>query len=117
MTATIVDASPFDHWNPEYWAIQKDVFRKAEKAEPFLMDAQSIARTLLLYSERTAIAGSARGTGFPIKGRTTLDYFDDQQALYSDPIARSRPLDLCYIEAMSAKRLEQYHCACSRMPG
>ncbi|MDD5678620.1 MAG: beta-galactosidase trimerization domain-containing protein [Kiritimatiellae bacterium] len=99
---------PFDHWKPEYWDIQKDVFGKAEKAEPYLMNIKSIAQTLLLYSERTAIAGSAQGAGVSLEGRTTLDYFDDEQGVYSDLVAQSRPLDLCFIEAMSAARLKQY---------
>ncbi|MFA6569534.1 MAG: beta-galactosidase trimerization domain-containing protein, partial [Victivallales bacterium] len=99
------------HWKPEYWDIQTDIFRKAKASEPYLVDAKSVAETLILYSERTAIAGSATDAGFPVTGLTTLDYFDDQQGIYSDLVAQSRPLDLCFIEAMTPARLRQYEVA------
>lgn len=51
--------NPASHWKPEYWEIQTDIFKKAKASEPYLIDSKSVAKTLLIYSERTAIAGSA----------------------------------------------------------
>ena len=100
--------SLFNHWNPKFWSIQKKIFEDASKAEEYLVGSRSVARTLVIYSERTAIAGNTKGKAGAKKGRTTLNYFDDEQGLYSDLVAQSRPLDLCFIEAMTPERLEQY---------
>ncbi|HEY3266608.1 MAG TPA: hypothetical protein VGM37_06755 [Armatimonadota bacterium] len=87
------------NWDPRYWSIMEQEYSRMARADRYLVGVKSTAAAAVLFSERTSISDTA--------GDPTA-YVNGVLGVYSDLLRRSRPLDACFIEALSPEQLKRY---------
>src|SRR5699024_6693661 len=90
----------YTDWRPTIWPIVKDMLGKMKRADAYLGHATSMAKTAVVFSNRTGIAQS---------NTSSRPYFRSCMGIYSDLIRRHIPVDAVMIETASSKSLSRYH--------
>lgn len=86
-------------WDPRYWSIMEQYYAHMARADRYLVGARSTATAAVLFSERTSISDTAT---------SPEGYVNGVLGVYSDLLRRGRPLDACFVEALTPAQLKRY---------